>query len=114
MAVCFFAGLVIGGLSVAFAFAAEITKFKTELYRKSSEVEKLESDLHQYDLKLDTILKTDKSAPPDCKEGPWCAACDFVKYYHVPYHGEFQPLRCCGKGEACKHFVQKEKKDGGV
>lgn len=57
-----------------------------------------------------------RNMPEDCKKGPWCASCEYAKsYYRVNYdyfgrcHGVTD--YACGKGEACKNFIQKEIKD---
>lgn len=107
--------------------------FKTEngyLYTKFSTKKKLRALLikkedtitnltNQNILLLQTInefRKLNDAMPPDCKRGPWCKACEFVKEVKV-----FRPLEpgkpacivetlhVCGKGESCNNFVQKEK-----
>lgn len=89
-----------------------------ELKDKNAKLEKekdrLIEDLAELTTKFEEMGKLEASEPPDCKRGPWCRACEFVKTYHCKdyYSGLFSGITMtgymCGKGESCKHFVQKE------
>lgn len=55
------------------------------------------------------VVKLKQNLPEDCKRGPWCLGCTFVKKYtsHIDRF-ETMELSYCGKEEACEHFIQKE------
>ena len=55
------------------------------------------------------VIKIKRNTPEDCKLGPWCECCMYVKRYTYSIDRfETAELLYCGKEEACKHFVQKE------
>lgn len=86
----------------------------SENRRLESEKNKLISELATLKTRLEAIVEIKESEPPDCKRGPWCKACEFVKIYHygeyIPGNGytTYNNAYMCGKGDSCKHFVQKE------
>ena len=55
------------------------------------------------------VVELKQNIPEDCKLGPWCKGCMYVKRhtYSVDCF-ETAELVYCGKEEACKHFVQRE------
>lgn len=55
------------------------------------------------------VIKIKRNIPEDCKLGPWCKGCMYVKRYTYSIDRfEKEELLYCGKEEACKHFVQSE------
>lgn len=97
----------------------ELEDINRALEKKIKELEKEKDQLRGELSTLTDIYKRavelPNSEPEGCKRGPWCKACEFVKTYTYHQYGsifsseivEYQ----CGKGESCKHFVQKEIKE---
>lgn len=83
-----------------------------------SENESLKSALYYAEEQIKELLKMKGDIPEDCKPGPYCAGCNFVKDYRYSNHVRGSTVfRCyetrlngyiCGKGGICKNFVQKE------
>ena len=70
-------------------------------------------DLDEYKEKLKQMSELAETVPTDCVRGPWCQACEFVKTFHYNESyglGGYSTITAyvCGKGESCKHFIQKE------
>lgn len=88
-----------------------------ELEKKLALAE-LERDRYKIDVsdltgKFSEMAKLEETMPSDCVKGPWCKACEFVKtFHHSEYYGlalhRTVTVYCCGKGESCKNFVQRE------
>ena len=60
---------------------------------------------------LATYLEIRDSIPEDCVQGTYCRGCTFVKEYCYSatwYHGQVITGYYCGKGKACKNFIQKK------
>lgn len=75
---------------------------KEELSTRKKELKEAREIIERY-----RVL--DDAAPVDCKRGPWCKACEFVKPMRT-YHGMIsREDYFCGKAESCKNFVQKER-----
>ena len=119
MAVPFIAGALIGGLFVGaiFFFAGrsvynENENLESKLRKKDETINELEWDINLYEKKIEEIQKLIDSIPEDCKPGGWCKACEFKKPFFLYRYGERYGVRdvvyACGKGEACKNFVQED------
>lgn len=55
------------------------------------------------------VVELKQNIPDDCKLGPWCKCCMYVKRHTYSIDRfETAELVYCGKEEACKHFVQRE------
>lgn len=83
----------------------QLTKDKNdELLRKYEKIRKA----------LFKAIELKQNIPEDCKLGPWCKGCMYVKRHTYSIgHFEKAKLVYCGKEEACKYFVQKETETGG-
>ena len=63
---------------------------------------------------LRDILTLKDNIPEDCRPGPYCKGCSFVKKYCYGYNvfsNRFSPTitgYMCNKANICKNFVQKE------
>lgn len=65
---------------------------------------------------LEEVTRLKEATPPDCITGPWCAACNFNRPFHIiEYFGPtgyrdhtIDTIYVCNKAESCKNFVQKE------
>lgn len=87
----------------------ELADVKIERNQSERESERLRAILEEV-----TLLK--EVTPPDCVTGPWCAACNFNRPFHIiKYFGPvghqdrmIDTIYVCNKAESCKNFVQKE------
>ena len=61
-------------------------------------------DLLEFNLKKSTEIND--SVPEDCKVGPWCKKCIFVKGYSTIVLGNVVNKTYCGKAETCSNFIQ--------
>lgn len=53
------------------------------------------------------VVGLKENVPEDCKLGPWCQGCTYMKKYEVFIdHHITTTAYYCGKDKACKHFVQ--------
>ena len=57
-------------------------------------------------LKNAESLEIIDSVPEDCKIGPWCKQCIFVRGYSTIVLGNVVNKTYCGKAEMCSNFVQ--------
>ena len=99
-----------------------LEKLEAENKKLKEEKDALIDKLAEVTTKFEVMGELKESEPADCKRGPWCKACEFVKTYHYSEYipgGYMRPgfttLRTaymCGKGDSCKQFVQKETNNG--
>lgn len=61
-------------------------------------------DLLKFNLNKSTEIND--SVPEDCKIGPWCKKCIFVKEYSTIVLGNVVNKTYCGKAEMCSNFIQ--------
>lgn len=61
-------------------------------------------DLLEFNLKKSTEIND--SVPEDCKVGPWCKKCIFVRGYSIIVLGNVVNKTYCGKAEMCSNFIQ--------
>ena len=61
-------------------------------------------DLLKFNLKKSTEIND--SVPEDCKVGPWCKKCIFVRGYSTIVLGNVVNKTYCGKAEMCSNFIQ--------
>lgn len=61
-------------------------------------------DLLEFNLKKSTEIN--ESVPEDCKVGPWCKKCIFVRGYSTIVLGNVVNKTYCGKAEMCSNFIQ--------
>lgn len=69
----------------------------------------IESMQHNIDLlkfNLNKSTEINNSVPEDCKIGPWCKQCIFVRGYSTIVLGNVVNKTYCGKAEMCSNFVQ--------
>lgn len=106
--------LVIGGLIVYIIDGADRKEVKRleqalDLVKKDYELDK---EQHERVMKkafedISKMAEIDITTPRDCKKGPWCAGCTFVKEYRArDGYGSYVTKHYCGKEEACKNFVE--------
>ena len=71
----------------------------------------MSGDLAKYEEKFDTVQQLADMTPSDCKRGEWCKACEFGRIFCVergwPYRHYTAEIVLCGKGEACRNFVER-------
>ena len=77
-----------------------------ELSLARSRITNLEGVVNAYDIKFEKIADLKSSTPADCKRGPWCQTCQFVRPFFNPLGGA--EAYVCGKSESCSNYVQKE------
>ena len=61
-------------------------------------------DLLKFNLNKSTEINN--SVPEDCKVGPWCKKCIFVRGYSTIVLGDVVNKTYCGKAEICSNFIQ--------
>ena len=69
------------------------------------ELEGYKKQLIRAEEDLRDILTLKDNIPEDCKPGPYCKSCSFVKKYYYGYITGYM----CNKANICKNFVQEEK-----
>lgn len=95
-----------------------LEKLEAENKKLEKDKTKLIEELAELHTKLEVFEDLKETEPADCKRGPWCRACEFVKTFYcrrympgIGYVGD-EVVYMCGKGESCKHFAQKETNNG--
>lgn len=84
------------------------SELERELLVAKSRIASLEGTVNSYDRKFEKIADLKDSTPADCKRGPWCKTCQFVRPFFNPLGGP--TIYVCGKSESCSNYVQKEVK----
>lgn len=89
----------------------KIAELEKDNSRKDQKIHRLEDELAVLKIKLSEIQQYANTTPTDCIRGEWCKACEFCKSFYVLNYPIYQgnTIYICGKGESCKHFVQKER-----
>lgn len=58
---------------------------------------------------LKTLLKFKDETPEDCKQGPWCGACQFGKLMMVySDYGYSEPYYYCTKAQCCDYWTERK------
>ena len=95
-----------------FKKADKIAYLRNEIKRLTDENLKLDKENDILREKLKATQNFVDSTPSDCTPGEWCAACEFVKCFHVPNRnmdfGCYDSIYVCGKSEVCKNFLQRK------
>lgn len=94
----------------------KVKRLENELTNVKIERDQYERESRRLRAMLEEVTRLKEDIPPDCITGPWCAACNFNRPFHIiDYFGSpgyldhmIDTVYVCNKAESCKNFVQKE------
>lgn len=73
---------------------------------QKANIEGMQHNIDLLKFNLNKSTKINDSVPEDCKIGPWCKKCIFVKGYSTIVLGNVVNKTYCGKAEMCSNFIQ--------
>ena len=73
---------------------------------QKANIEGMQHNIDLLEFNLNKSTKINDSVPEDCKIGPWCKQCIFVRGYSTIVLGNVVNKTYCGKAEMCSNFVQ--------
>lgn len=93
-----------------------VKELERELEKTKLERDNYHGELCDLEFKFKNMGKLQESVPEDCKKGPWCESCAFVKkfYLHRNYGyvvGGVETAYICGKSDSCSNYVQRENEE---
>lgn len=103
------AGFVIGMVVMYAIKRPVLERLKNTESLVENQKTNIESMQHNIDLlkfNLNKSTEINNSIPEDCKVGPWCKNCIFVRGYSTIVLGNVVNKTYCGKAEMCSNFIQ--------
>lgn len=79
---------------------------ETLVKNQKANIESMQHDIDLLKFNLNKSTEINDSVPEDCKVGPWCKKCIFVKGYSTVVLGNVVNKTYCGKAETCSNFIQ--------
>lgn len=73
---------------------------------QKANIEDMQNNIELLKFNLRKSTELNDSVPEDCKVGPWCKKCIFVKGYSTIVLGNVINKTYCGKSEICSNFVK--------
>lgn len=73
---------------------------------QKTNIEGMQHNIDLLKFNLNKSTEINNSVPEDCKVGPWCKKCIFVRGYSTIVLGNVVNKTYCGKAEMCSNFIQ--------
>ena len=73
---------------------------------QKANIEDMQHNIELLKFNLRKSTEINDSVPEDCKVGPWCEGCIFVRGYSTIVLGNVVNKTYCGKAETCSNFIQ--------
>lgn len=103
------AGFIIG-MVVMYAIKRpaleQLKNAETLVKNQKANIEDMQDNIELLKFNLRKSTELNDSVPEDCKVGPWCKKCIFVRGYSTIVLGNVVNKTYCGKAEMCSNFVQ--------